>query len=433
MRIELPREVQRFGGNMFYGVQKVYELDAGLSADQLPYELQFVIRQVPYETLNEIEKQMAIIIPMKAERLRLLEGVLFAIPHACQVIVVSNSPREPVDRFNMEVNAIDSFRTFTKKELSIVHQKDPVAAQAFAAAGYEELLDDDGLIRNGKAEGMMLGLMLARLAGKKYVGFIDVDNFIPGSVLEYVRAYATGFALSKSAGAMVRMLWHSKPKVVDSQLYFSRYGRASVLTNEYLNRLINYRTGFETEVIRTGNAGEHALSMELAMRLNYAAGYAVETNHFVNLLEKFGGLNVSPYPDMMKDGVEIFQIESRNPHLHDISKGEEHIHEMMQASLGVIYQSFTCPETLKKEILHELRRRKVIGKRETPPPVRTYPSLDRIKLDQFADTIAGQPYVSWLESPGRVTPTATTNVAKIIETENRADTIPQKKVQKLGT
>jgi mannosyl-3-phosphoglycerate synthase len=398
MRIELPREAQRFGGNLFYGVQKVYELDAGLAADQLPYEPHFVIRQVPYEALNEIEKQMAIIIPMKAERLRLLEGVLCAIPHACQVIIVSNSPREPVDRFNMEANAVDSFRTFTKKNLVIVHQKDSAAAQAFAASGYLELLDTDGLIRNGKAEGMILGLMLARLAGKKYVGFIDVDNFIPGSVLEYVRAYAAGFALSKSRCSMVRMLWHSKPKVVESQLYFTRYGRASILTNEYLNRLINYRTGFETEVIKTGNSGEHALSMELAMRLDYAAGYAIETNHFVNLLEKFGGLRESPYPNEMREGVEIFQIESRNPHLHDISKGEEHIHDMMQASLGVIYQSFACPETLRKEILHELRRRKVVRKRETPAPVRIYPALDCIDPTRFASVIGGQPYASWLEA-----------------------------------
>ncbi|MFN0084335.1 MAG: mannosyl-3-phosphoglycerate synthase [Blastocatellia bacterium] len=427
MRIELPREAQRFGGNLFYGVQKVYELDAGLSADQLPYELQFVIRQVPYEALHEIEKQMAIIVPMKAERLRLLEGVLFAIPHACQVIVVSNSPREPVDRFNMEVNAVESFRTFTKKNLVIVHQKDPVAAQAFARAGYPELLDKDGLIRNGKAEGMILGLMLARLAGKKYVGFVDVDNFIPGSVLEYVRAYSTGFALSKSRCAMVRMLWHSKPKIVESQLYFTRYGRASILTNEYLNRLINYRTGFETEVIKTGNAGEHALSMELAMRLDYAAGYGVETYHFVNLLEKFGVVRKSPYPDMMKEGIEIFQIESRNPHLHDISKGEEHIHEMMQASLGVIYQSFTCSETLRREILHELRRRKVIGKRATPPAVRIYPALDRIDPAVFAKAIDGQPYALVIEPPK---PAGRAKAGKEARAKSRASGDPRKKGRK---
>ncbi len=71
------------------------------------------------------------------------------------------------------------------------------------------------------------------------------------------------------------------------------------IEDQFAQASINYHTGFETEVIKTGNAGEHALSMELALRLDYASGYAVvETNHFVNLPEKFGGLNVSPYPDI---------------------------------------------------------------------------------------------------------------------------------------
>jgi len=69
----------------------------------------------------------------------------------------------------------------------------------------------------------------------------------------------------------------------------------------------------------------------------------------------------------------------------------------MLASLGVIYQSFICSETLKKEILDELRLRKIIGKRELPPVVRKYPSLDRIDPDRFAQAIAEQPYASLLE------------------------------------
>jgi mannosyl-3-phosphoglycerate synthase len=280
------------------------------------------------------------------------------------------------------------------------------------------LLDDSGLIRNGKSEGMLLGLMLARLAGKQFVGFVDVDNYIPGAVMEYVREFATGFALSKSHYAMVRTLWHSKPKVVESKLYFAKYGRTSVVTNEYLNRLIGYPTGFETEVIKTGNAGEHALSMKLALLLDYAAGYAVETYHFVNLLEKFGGLRPSPYPEVMKEGVEIFQIESRNPHLHDTSKGDEHIHDMILASLGVIYDSFVCPETLKKEILTELRRRKLVGARNAPQSVGVYPSLDRIDPDKFAEAIAGQPYATMLE--GRKPPTVKAAKASVRGSSGRS-------------
>ncbi len=396
MRIELPREAQRFGANLFYGVQKVYELDAGFTVDSLPYEQHFVIRQVPYEAVHEIEKQMAIVVPMKGERLRLLEGVLFAIPHPCLVIIVSNSPREPVDRHNMELSAIENFRTFTKKEIVVAHQKDPIFAKAFLDAGYPHLLDESGLIRNGKAEGMLLGTMLARLAGKKYLGFVDADNYIPGAVQEYVREYATGFALSKSDYVMIRTLWHSKPKVVDSSLFFAKYGRSSIVTNEYLNRLISYSSGFETEVIKTGNSGEHALTVALAMLLDYAPGYAVETYHFINLLEKFGGIRPSPYPQVMKSGVELYQIESRNPHLHE-SKGEKHVQEMIRDSLRVIHQSFVCPDGLKKEIVADLTRRKIIKKGETLEPMRTYPSLDRVHLDRFAGAVSNHPCGSTFE------------------------------------
>lgn len=396
MRIELPREAQRFGANQIHGVQKVYELDSGLASDSLPYETQFVIRQVPYEAVHAIEKEMAIVVPMKNELLKLLEGVLFGIPHACLVVVVSNSPREPVDRFSMERNLIDNFRTFTKKNIICVHQKDAAVARAFAAAGYTEILDEQGVVKDGKAEGMIIGTMLASLAGRNYIGFIDADNYFPGAVFEYVREYSTGFALSQSPYSMVRTLWHSKPKVVDSHLYFAKYGRSSVVTNDYLNRLISYRSGFETEVIKTGNAGEHALSMRLALLLDYASGYAVEPYHFIDLFEKFGGITESPYPEVMKKGVDIYQIESRNPHLH-ASKGDEHVHDMILSSLRAIYHSSVCSETLRREILAEMRRRRLLAKEQEPEPVRRYPALDSANGKTFADVVAGEPFMIYLE------------------------------------
>jgi mannosyl-3-phosphoglycerate synthase len=396
MRIERPREAQRFGANLIYGVQKVYELDSGPQAEHL-YEPFFVIRQVSYEALHDIEKQMAIIVPIKSERMRLIEGVLYGIPHACLTIVVSNSPCEPVDRFNMEKNAIENFNTFSKKNILVVHQKDPAVAKAFANTGYTEILDQKEQVADGKAEGMIIGLMLARLAGKKYVGFIDADNYFPGAVFEYVRVYAAGFALSQSDYSMVRNLWHSKPKIVDSNLYFAKYGRTSIVTNQYLNRLVSYHTGFETEVIKTGNAGEHAVSMDLALLLDYAAGYGIEPYHYVNLIEKFGGLEESPYPEVMRQGVEIYQIESRNPHLH-ASKGDPHIQDMIGASLRAIYYSSSCPEALKQEILHEMRRRRLLTKEQYPEPIACYPALAGINTHSFASALSGQSYTALLDA-----------------------------------
>jgi mannosyl-3-phosphoglycerate synthase len=390
MRIERPREAQRLGANLIYGVQKVYELDSGPLSEN-SYEPFFVIRQVPYEALYEIEKQMAIIVPIKSERLRLIEGVLYGIPHSCLTIVVSNSPREPVDRFNMEKNAIENFNTFSNKQVLVVHQKDPVMGQAFADAGYSEILDQDGYVADGKAEGMIIGILLARLAGKKYVGFIDADNYFPGAVFEYVRIYASGFALSQSNYSMVRNLWHSKPKIVDSNLYFAKYGRTSIVTNQYLNRLVSYHTGFETDVIKTGNAGEHALSMELALLLDYASGYAIEPYHYINLIEKFGGLTDSPYQEVMRQSVEVYQVESRNPHLH-ASKGEPHIQDMIGSSLRALYHSLACPHTLKQEIVHEMRRRHLLTKEQVPEPITRYSNLLEVRMDSFAGALCSQAY-----------------------------------------
>ena len=55
------------------------------------------------------------------------------------------------------------------------------------------------------------GDRLALLARQEYVGFIDADNFVPGSVNEYVKVYASDFHLARSRFAMVRICWKSKP------------------------------------------------------------------------------------------------------------------------------------------------------------------------------------------------------------------------------
>ncbi len=394
MRIELPREAERFGANLFHGVQKVYELDSGLSYDIAKSE-ESVILRIPYEQLYEIEKQMVIIVPVYAERIKLIEGVLFAIPHQCLTIIVSNSPREPVDRFQMEKKAIENFCKFSKKNVIVVHQKDPLFARAFQSAGYPEILTEDGEIRNGKAEGMIVGTALAKLTGRKYIGFIDADNYFPGSAHEYILEYAAGFATTQSDYAMVRIVWQSKPKVMQSNLYFAKWGRTSVVTNRFLNLLISHYTGFETEVIKTGNAGEHALTMDLAMLLDYSSGYSIETCHFINLMEKFGGITKSPFPEVMRQHVDVYQIESRNPHLHE-SKGEDHVEDMIYASLQVIYHSHLCPKPIRDEILDELLHRKIIEKGEIPAKPMYYPALNKLDFKKFLREIEDYPFSNLL-------------------------------------
>ncbi|MEW6604793.1 MAG: mannosyl-3-phosphoglycerate synthase, partial [Thermoproteota archaeon] len=246
MKLDVPRYTERFGAISLHGVQRVYELDSGFDDGRSMAE---TLVRIGNEQISEIERRMAIVIPIKGERLRLLEGVLAGVPHDCLVIIVSNSPRQPVDRYKLEKDALQQFNKFVGRDAIIVHQRDPVISEALKEAGYASMLDPEGIIRNGKAEGMILGMLLAKMAGKEYVGFIDADNYVPGAVNEYVKIFASGIAMSKTPYTMVRVSWIYKPKMSETGLYFSKWGRVSELTNQHLNLLISYYTGFETEVM----------------------------------------------------------------------------------------------------------------------------------------------------------------------------------------
>lgn len=395
MRIERPREVERFGAVCFGGLQKVFELDSGLKKETPPKKGSTII-QIPYEVLDKIERDMAIVVPVCKERLKLVEGVLCGIPHQCLIIIVSNSPKTPVDRYRMEKDALRDFCVFVNKNALIVHQKDPLLAEAFANVGYKSILNKKGEIRDGKAEGMIIGKMLARLAGKKYVGFVDSDNYFPGAVSEYIHEYAAAFFLSQSKYSMVRIVWHSKPKIVESKLFFRKWGRTSQNTNRFLNRLISLYTGYETEIIKTGNAGEHAMTLELAIILDYSTGYSIEPYHIISLMEKFGGITETPFPEVMKRGVEVYQVESRNPHLHE-SGDIEHVEAMSFVAMHAIYHSPLCQEKLKKEILTEMVRRKHIQKGKEPSRPHILPALSSIDLKSFFKYIKDAPYAQLIK------------------------------------
>ncbi|MEZ4519340.1 MAG: mannosyl-3-phosphoglycerate synthase [Chloroflexota bacterium] len=175
-------------------------------------------------------------------------------------------------------------------------------------------------------------------------------------------------------------------------------GRTSRSTNSFLNALLSEYTGFETEIIKTGNAGEHALTMELAMRLQYSSGYSIEPYHYINLFEQYGGLHGTNLDeDIIREHIEVFQIASRNPHMHDTDKGEEHIDEMTYAAMQVIYHSPICPKKLKKRLLQEMRTLDLLEKKEKPLKVNYYyPSLNRIDPQIFASALEGRPYLPLL-------------------------------------
>jgi mannosyl-3-phosphoglycerate synthase len=379
MRVDLPRYTERFGSISLHGVQRVYELDSGSSDGRPTSE---AIRRIGNEEMSEIERKMAIVIPVKGERLKLLEGVLSGIPHDCLTIIVSNSPRQPVDRYKLEKEALEQFNQFAEKNALIVHQKDPGLSEALREVGYTSIFDPDDMVRNGKAEGMMIGMLLTKMAGKEYVGFIDADNYVPGAVNEYVKIYASGIAMSNTPYTMVRVSWIYKPKISETGVYFSKWGRVSEITNQYLNSLISYYTGFETEVMRTGNSGEHCMSMKLAELLTYSSSFSVETYEMVNLLEEFGGIVPTENQEAMDKGIEVMQVETRNPHFHE-EKGDIHLKEMIDGSLGCIYHSKICHPKLREKIVEELRGKGVIEENQEPSVLQKINPFKDIDMLQF--------------------------------------------------
>lgn len=253
MLIEMPRHTELFGSVKIHELQRVLKLDSGGFENPRATDISF-------EEIKDVLRHLAIIVPVKDEKIHLLDGVLRAIPFDCSVIVVSNSERDTHDTYRMEKDVITNIHNLTQQEILSIHQKDPELGFAFCEAGYEYLLDREGLVRDGKSEGMITGMLLAKSLGKDFIGFADADNYLPGSVREYVMDYAAGFCMSKSPYSMVRLHWRYKPKVVEDRLYFKKWGRVSETTNKYLNLLLSTCTGFETGVVITGNAGEHALT-----------------------------------------------------------------------------------------------------------------------------------------------------------------------------
>jgi len=337
MRIETQRYTERFGSVRLNDVQQVLELDSGRAEDANPTEYIGVLK-IDEDVINSYEQRMAIAIPIMDEKLKLFEGVVSGIPHDCLLIVVSNSQRQRVDRFRMEKDALRQYCHFTRRQALILHQKDKLLADALKEAGYTELLGDDGLIRSGKSEAMMAAMLVAMLVRKDYIGFIDSDNYFPGSVLEYARCYAAGFSLTASPYAMVRILWRYKPKI-SKGIFFRKWGRVSEISNRYMNSLVSANTGFDTEIVKTSNAGEHAMSLALAELLPYASGYAVEPQELLSIFEGFSGVLPMAQTKATRQGVDILQIESRNPHLHE-EKGGQHLQEeMLLPGLSSIYHS----------------------------------------------------------------------------------------------
>ncbi len=384
MRLADSFRSERFGAVRIHELQRVIELDSGAMHDTGQPNRSAGSRVVPPDALRAIESQMVIVIPCMNETRSVIEGVLSGIPHDCLIVLVSNSDKKPVDRYEIEVQTVEQFCRLAGRSAVAVHQKDPGLAAAFKAAGMADLIGDDGLVRNGKGEAMLIGMAVAAMTGRRYLGYVDADNYVPGAVHEYCKAYAAGLHLADSPYSMVRISWHSKPKLRDGRLFFSRKGRSSQITNEWLNRFLAEYSGFGTEVIATGNAGEHAMSLDLGLKLRLAGGFAVEPYEYMDLFEQFGGVLESNDPEVTAGSVPIVQIETRNPHFHD-NKGEDHVQGMRMQALNVIYHSPVTLPAVRQAIVDFMVSQGALEVGQEPPRERVYPPVGSLDLELLYD------------------------------------------------
>ena len=152
MRLEYPHRFERFGAVRIHALQQVIELDSGADEEAPTTTVQGrMVQHVSARHLSEVEKRMAIVVPCKDERRKVIEGVLSGIPHDCLIILVSNSAREPVDRFDMECRTVEHFCHLAERSAVAIHQRDPGLAEAFRLSGYTDILDEDGLVRSAGA------------------------------------------------------------------------------------------------------------------------------------------------------------------------------------------------------------------------------------------------------------------------------------------
>jgi mannosyl-3-phosphoglycerate synthase len=393
MRLEFSNRTERFGAVRISPLQRVVEIESSATDHEVKrVSGDAATRIVGRDMLQQIERDLVIVVPCMNEPRRVIEGVLAGIPHDCLIVLVSNSDRTPVDRYDIELRSLEEFCRLANRPALAVHQRDPGVGAAMKAAGMPDIVDPDGGgVRSGKGEAMILAMAVAAMSGRKYIGYVDADNYVPGSVHEYCKVYAAGLALADSPYAMVRIAWDSKPKVRDGRLFFNKRGRTSEVTNDFLNRLLAEYSGFGTDAIVTGNAGEHALSLELGLRMRMAGGFAVEPFQFVELFERFSGspLNQELTDGVLPDGpspagVALSQIRTCNPHFHD-DKGDEHVQSMRFQALNVLYHSPVCPPSLRTEILDFLILQGALEPGQEPARERIYPPVGTLERDRLYD------------------------------------------------
>jgi mannosyl-3-phosphoglycerate synthase len=321
------------------------------------------------EELDIFFSRAAFIISHKGESLETLLSVLWYLPASSYVIIVSNCPLEDLP------SLAGGLRQVGRDNLFLVHQKDPRLATFFREHGVTNLLGADGLVNDGKGEGMYIGTLCATLLGGsacEWVIFYDADNFVPCALLEYTLAMARLFLAARAEENdrpglhNVRICWASKPFLDGRDVGAQVLGRCSQVVSPLVSTLFA-EVGGSAATILTSNAGEQGMTLRTARTLRFSSRYSVETFQLLDLFAQSHARG--------NDLALFQQYQARSPHFHQ--KGDvAHIQRMIAESLGCfpLFAGFT-PFRVEQEI-HRVCAEMGIS----PQPPRVYPALDQLDI-----------------------------------------------------
>src|SRR4051794_27613181 len=135
MRLGNSFRRERVGAVRVYELQRVIELDSGtVPGTGVPGQASGS-RVVSSDAIRSIESEMVIVVPCMNETRSVIEGVLSGIPHDCLIVLVSNSDRRPVDRFEIEAQTVEQFCRLAGRWAVFASHKDPGPAVACAVVG----------------------------------------------------------------------------------------------------------------------------------------------------------------------------------------------------------------------------------------------------------------------------------------------------------
>lgn len=347
-----------------------------------------------FDDLDYFVRHTAFVICHKSEPVETLQTILRYIPAGSPRIVVTNCAPGMFAQLRDELVAQQAARGATY----LVHQKDESVAQFFRESGVAQILDEDGVVVNGKGEGMYIGAICAALLGvAEWIVYFDADNYAPSALLEYILAMGQLFTARPTHAAAyplrpgfldfwdraeraplhnVRVCWASKP-TYDGVTFIPQphtLGRCTRVMAPLCDELLRDWDPDLTEQLLTPNAGEQGMTMETATGLRFSSGFSIETFQLLELAYAGTWHSDGAAP------VRLQQYLSGSPHLHE-KKDDAHIGGMIAESLAsfLVFESHVPRDLLAR--ITELARDLDICL--TPPT--TYPPIRRLPLARYGD------------------------------------------------